>query len=117
MAWLMPQAMLRSFATPHTRTRLPSNSLPEDAIVGSLVGWRSNLSGEVRAAEPATATDDRAALRTGRRSADLARLVKPDRKSTRLNSSHVKISYSVFCLKKNTNLNSKCIFIEKMYEV
>src|SRR5690606_17849251 len=26
---------------------------------------------------------------------------KPDRKSTRLNSSHVKISYAVFCLKKN----------------
>src|SRR5690625_682794 len=26
--------------------------------------------------------------------------VKPDRKSTRLNSSHVAISYAVFCLKK-----------------
>src|SRR5690606_40305371 len=26
--------------------------------------------------------------------------VMPDRKSTRLNSSHVKISYAVFCLKK-----------------
>src|SRR5690606_16531510 len=28
---------------------------------------------------------------------------KADRKSTRLNSSHVKTSYAVFCLKKNTN--------------
>src|SRR5690606_41647485 len=28
------------------------------------------------------------------------RRVNPDRKSTRLNSSHVKISYAVFCLKK-----------------
>src|SRR5699024_12804169 len=27
---------------------------------------------------------------------------KPDRKSTRLNSSHVSISYAVFCLKKKT---------------
>src|ERR1041385_9388108 len=27
----------------------------------------------------------------------------PDRKSTRLNSSHGYISYAVFCLKKNTN--------------
>src|SRR5690606_41853954 len=27
-----------------------------------------------------------------------------DRKSTRLNSSHVKISYAVFCLKKKINL-------------
>src|SRR5690606_42153887 len=26
--------------------------------------------------------------------------MQPDRKSTRLNSSHVKISYAVFCLKK-----------------
>src|SRR5690606_40816010 len=32
---------------------------------------------------------------------DVARLdASPDRKSTRLNSSHVKISYAVFCLKK-----------------
>ena len=28
------------------------------------------------------------------------RLIVPDRKSTRLNSSHVVISYAVFCLKK-----------------
>src|SRR4249919_4231821 len=28
------------------------------------------------------------------------RYTDPDRKSTRLNSSHVKISYAVFCLKK-----------------
>src|SRR5690606_41184183 len=28
-----------------------------------------------------------------------------DRKSTRLNSSHVKISYAVFCLKKKTKRN------------
>src|SRR5690625_6608451 len=30
-----------------------------------------------------------------------------DRKSTRLNSSHVAISYAVFCLKKKINLNKK----------
>src|SRR5437868_12944909 len=29
----------------------------------------------------------------------------PDRKSTRLNSSHVSISYAVFCLKKKKNNN------------
>src|SRR5215813_6095761 len=29
-----------------------------------------------------------------------------DRKSTRLNSSHVRISYAVFCLKKKTIVNS-----------
>src|SRR5690606_39561515 len=32
-----------------------------------------------------------------------------DRKSTRLNSSHVKISYAVFCLKKKKNPTTNCI--------
>src|SRR5207253_8348134 len=31
---------------------------------------------------------------------DIPQLVEADRKSTRLNSSHVAISYAVFCLKK-----------------
>src|ERR1035437_10967819 len=31
---------------------------------------------------------------------------RPDRKSTRLNSSHANISYAVFCLKKTTSLNA-----------
>src|SRR5699024_12805393 len=31
------------------------------------------------------------------------RVRQPDRKSTRLNSSHVSISYAVFCLKKKIN--------------
>src|SRR5690349_22918359 len=33
---------------------------------------------------------------------------KRDRKSTRLNSSHVEISYAVFCLKKKTNTYAPC---------
>src|SRR5437773_9632285 len=32
-----------------------------------------------------------------------------DRKSTRLNSSHITISYAVFCLKKKTNTRQKQI--------
>src|SRR5690349_22892011 len=32
-------------------------------------------------------------------------IVKQDRKSTRLNSSHVEISYAVFCLKKKKKKN------------
>src|SRR5690606_41962297 len=36
------------------------------------------------------------------RGAPLALMSVKDRKSTRLNSSHVKISYAVFCLKKKT---------------
>src|SRR2546430_10310357 len=42
---------------------------------------------------------------------------QPDRKSTRLNSSHSQISYAVFCLKKkkktkntNTQMNHSCMY-------
>src|SRR5690625_7114489 len=38
-----------------------------------------------------------------RRRADSVDPVDPDRKSTRLNSSHVAISYAVFCLKNKSN--------------
>src|SRR3989442_9278803 len=34
-------------------------------------------------------------------------VVGKDRKSTRLNSSHVRISYAVFCLKKKNNKNRR----------
>src|SRR5436305_11915033 len=35
----------------------------------------------------------------------VARQVRQDRKSTRLNSSHVRISYAVFCLKKKKTVS------------
>src|SRR6266508_1418582 len=36
-----------------------------------------------------------------------------DRKSTRLNSSHVAISYAVFCLKKKNNTHSVHLIVQK----
>src|SRR5690349_23920645 len=52
----------------------------------------------------------------------LARLTRPgrlpggDRKSTRLNSSHVEISYAVFCLKKKkTKLTSRCCISKQLF--
>src|SRR5437870_6465994 len=49
-----------------------------------------------------------AALHLERLGADRDLAVVLDRKSTRLNSSHVAISYAVFCLKKkNTNLQGR----------
>src|SRR5215475_7000044 len=42
----------------------------------------------------------------GRRRGTSRRTRTGDRKSTRLNSSHVKISYAVFCLKKKKSLPS-----------
>src|SRR3989442_3146062 len=52
---------------------------------------------------PTNSRDHQAPLRD--RSADV---VKRDRKSTRLNSSHVRISYAVFCLKKKKIDESDC---------
>src|SRR6266516_6662225 len=40
--------------------------------------------------------------------------VRPDRKSTRLNSSHRTISYAVFCLKKKKKKKYKIYFIKKI---
>src|SRR3712207_7545951 len=52
--------------------------------------------------QPAGALRDGAARlrRASERDHAHARVVDQDRKSTRLNSSHVNISYAVFCLKK-----------------
>src|SRR5215510_16228381 len=36
-----------------------------------------------------------------------------DRKSTRLNSSHVAISYAVFCLKKKTKHTTQIVIVKK----
>src|SRR5439155_21102245 len=48
-----------------------------------------------------TTRHDRAATRERARAPmELPRVARADRKSTRLNSSHVAISYAVFCLKK-----------------
>src|SRR5256885_8250223 len=41
-----------------------------------------------------------AGIMAAKKTSDLIPLCHPDRKSTRLNSSHLVISYAVFCLKK-----------------
>src|SRR5215208_7852401 len=43
--------------------------------------------------------------------------LRRDRKSTRLNSSHVAISYAVFCLKKKKNKKKKTLFTNITEEV
>src|SRR3712207_6992324 len=40
-------------------------------------------------------------------------VIRRDRKSTRLNSSHANISYAVFCLKINNNFYRLCVHIER----
>src|SRR5690554_7403465 len=51
------------------------------------------------------------AILTGAALAICGTSLQGDRKSTRLNSSHVRISYAVFCLKKKKNKNIKLILL------
>src|SRR5690606_39374639 len=69
------------------------------------------LTGKYHRGEPAPA-GTRLATASGRfaeflSDENLARVEARDRKSTRLNSSHVKISYAVFCLKKKKKNKNK----------
>src|SRR5690349_22561779 len=68
----------------------------------------ADLTAELEAArerERSAAATARAATATAREAAREA----ADRKSTRLNSSHVEISYAVYCLKKKIYLNSAAL--------
>src|SRR6266496_5864753 len=65
--------------------------------------------------EPRRAARPVGRRRTGRARPGRARTPRPgrgDRKSTRLNSSHVESSYAVFCLKKKKKIN-KHFFLTK----
>src|SRR5439155_10707388 len=64
-----------------------------DQFARAIRDWRSRLHGDARS-EPACEQ-----FATGRFGGGEL-LASRDRKSTRLNSSHVAISYAVFCLKK-----------------
>src|SRR2546422_3047944 len=66
--------------------------------------FRSPPRGTGRSAPPGRAGGGRAALRWDSiRGSPPGPPPQPDRKSTRLNSSHGYISYAVFCLKKKKN--------------
>src|SRR3712207_7417721 len=43
--------------------------------------------------------------------------LRPDRKSTRLNSSHANISYAVFCLKKKKQNNKTSIIVKQTIRI
>src|SRR5215475_16202034 len=73
---------------------------PRWSTTNRVSGWRSI------SAVPASRFPEHRIL-TGKSWLAAARQMRssPDRKSTRLNSSHVKISYAVFCLKKKKKKN------------
>src|SRR5256885_9484813 len=62
------------------------------------VGSGSGAGGSARGAKPGTAAA------AARWSWKMPAKSRSDRKSTRLNSSHLVISYAVFCLKKKTHI-------------
>src|SRR5690606_40273557 len=82
-------------------SRVPRDGTAREVLASSCGWWRPRVSVRPTADQPSRpgplqrARIRRAAPREGR-PAGRGR----DRKSTRLNSSHVKISYAVFCLKK-----------------
>src|SRR5690606_41694926 len=80
-------------------TTLFRSDLPARALVHRV---------EQRVAAPALAVHEQRLRDESRGVRGLARAWQVDRKSTRLNSSHVKISYAVFCLKKK---NTEVILI------
>src|SRR2546430_13531505 len=96
------------FRIVHQDTGKPAQGVPVTVLdrAGNAEGhWVSDADGTVAIPRRETA---RLRLRVGLRSEDPIELATatlgegptPDRKSTRLNSSHSQISYAVFCLKK-----------------
>src|SRR5690606_41547359 len=69
-------------------------------LVGALASKVAALEARTTARE---ASEDQAPSSAPRATTQTPETTEPDRKSTRLNSSHVKISYAVFCLKKKTH--------------
>src|SRR5690625_5489361 len=85
-----------------------------DADTGRLVGSATapKQEMEMQAIRPGWAEQDPALwwqyiVQATKELMEKASISKQDRKSTRLNSSHVAISYAVFCLKKKKNMKYK----------
>src|SRR5690606_41451268 len=87
----LPAALPISLGAPVMNARM--RSTPEDFLVEELPGFAPSGSGE-----HLLLTIEKRGMNT----AFAAKRIAQDRKSTRLNSSHVKNSYAVFCLKKKT---------------
>src|SRR5690606_40064519 len=85
----------------YSREEVSQTSFVERRLMPSL----AHLSVIARGSDTAWERARQASYRAGARRA-AEQLSRTDRKSTRLNSSHVKISYAVFCLKKKTMTDS-----------
>src|SRR5256885_3130721 len=90
----------RSTLFPST-TLFRSDRLGQESVDPRLLAFLHRLRGHVRRKH-----DDRDLNRLRVHEA-VSPIIMLDRKSTRLNSSHLVISYAVFCLKKNINLRRR----------
>src|SRR5439155_19392866 len=77
-----------------------SYSFRDRPLAAALEAYRTVGLGECELYEGHVAPDEQKTKREERRQWRLTTPLSQDRKSTRLNSSHVAISYAVFCLKK-----------------
>src|SRR5699024_12148982 len=91
-------AFFRELRTVPTRR---SSDLSAIASAAASVARMGGCAAGTRVAPSCTAR--RSKVETGSQAPIIA-AVSADRKSTRLNSSHVSISYAVFCLKKKRNI-------------
>src|SRR5439155_20763314 len=95
---------------PPSSTLFPYTTLFRSGGCGRRARGREELIGSIARVRPARRASRRR-IRTRRQHRAVAvRRLRPradaeDRKSTRLNSSHVAISYAVFCLKKKKEYN------------
>src|SRR5690606_39738689 len=86
-------------------TQLISRRPPRCALIPYTTLFRSGQHAQVRAGDlPARAVEEPERGLPALPADSAGREVARDRKSTRLNSSHVKISYAVFCLKKKNTI-------------
>src|SRR5690606_42081862 len=68
--------------------------------------YQSYVASRLQAAVSRYGASDMVVLQSGESLRAAVERTDGDRKSTRLNSSHVKISYAVFCLKKKSKVDS-----------
>src|SRR5690606_39641071 len=95
----------RRHSNPSSEAEGRMTSGPEAAVPLAVIIGAHGVTGEVRLKLFCESLDSFKQYQSYNGGALTLKSVKPDRKSTRLNSSHVKISYAVFCLKKKTNVS------------